>query len=109
MERQKKLEQIHSIDSEVNGLKFLLVLDGVDEANGNEDRVLNILTELISQVRASTLVHILFTSRPYKLIDEVRDFTATAKRYKIRPISMGKLIKFLNEVCSAANLPKKGN
>lgn len=90
-----------------NGLKFLLVLDGVDEANGKADRAVSILKELISQVRASTSVHILLTSRPYKLIDEVPDLAATAKRYKIRPISISKLIKFLSDVCSAANLPKK--
>lgn len=90
-----------------NSLTFLLVLDGVDEANGKADRAASILKELVSQTRASSSVHVLLTSRPYKLIDDVPDLTKTTKRFKIRPISMGKLIKFLNDVCSQANLPKK--
>ncbi|MDP2760426.1 MAG: NACHT domain-containing protein [Sideroxyarcus sp.] len=108
---ESKIEKLIGLDcykeSIENGIKFLLILDGIDEANGNADKATSVLKELIAQTRASSNVHILFTSRPYKLVDEVPDLAVTAKRYKIRPISIGKLIKFLNDVCSAANLPKK--
>lgn len=94
-------------EAKENGNKFLLVLDGIDEANGDPDLCREIIGNLVAQVNDLDSVHILLTSRPYKLLEEIPGIMAGAKRYRIRPISTSKLFKFLREVCEEANLPRK--
>lgn len=90
-----------------NQNNFLLVLDGIDEAYGDPDKCKAVIEKLITHVRSSTTVRVLLTSRPYKLLDDANDFTVTTKKYRIRPLSVAKIIKYIREVCEEAHLPTK--
>ncbi|MBC2732018.1 NACHT domain-containing protein [Thiobacillus sp.] len=94
-------------ESKSNEYKFLLVLDGIDEADNDPDICTEVIGRLVTQVKDSTKIHVLLTSRPFKLLEDVPGFYASAKRYQIRPISTTKLIKFIREVCESTNLPKR--
>jgi hypothetical protein len=94
-------------EAKASGSKFLLVLDGIDEADSDPDLCREVIGNLVAQVRELDTVHVLLTSRPFKLLEEIPGITTSAKRYQIRPISTAKLFKFLREVCEEANLPRK--
>ena len=89
------------------GYSFLIVLDGIDESNGGSEQSRNVISALLKDVMAVDYVQLLLTSRPYKLLEKIPDLERVATRYNIRPLSVGKLIKFLEDVLEKANLPKK--
>ena len=94
-------------EARAGGYTFLLVLDGIDESNGNREQSRNIVAALLKDVRELDYVRLLLTSRPFKLLGEIADLERVAARYQIRPLSVAKLIKFLQTVLEKSNLPKK--
>lgn len=84
---------------------FLLVLDGVDEATSDVDKCRDCLTQVVDQVRAHTHIKLLITSRPLKLLDEVSAIASSAKRYRIRQLSIAKIIKYLKQIFEIHSLP----
>ncbi len=93
-------------EAEAAGVIYLLVLDGVDEATADLEKAEAEITDLVADVRSQTRVHVLLTTRPFKLLENIPDLNRTGKRYRVRPLTTGKLIKFLQEVCNQVNLPK---
>jgi len=55
-------------ESNKNGTSFLLILDGFDEASSDPERSRELIAELFNDVRARENVHLLLTSRPFKLL-----------------------------------------
>ncbi len=94
-------------EARAGGMRFLLVLDGIDEMVGNVDRRREVLTKLMDDVRKCDYLQVLLTSRPFKLLEDIPGASATVKRYRIRPVSIAKLIRFIVEVCQSVNLPKR--
>ena len=95
------------LEATKNGSDFLLVLDGVDEFNLSSEEPRLFLDKLITEVKAALNVRLLLTSRPFKLIEELPAVLQSAKRYEIRPLSIGKFIAFIKQLCNALNLPTK--
>ena len=94
-------------EAQSNGTKFLLILDGIDEANGDPVRCREVVAKLVSEIRRLDSVRLLLTTRPFKLLEDIPDANKTAQRYSIRPLSIAKLIRFITEVCEQTNIPKK--
>lgn len=94
-------------DARNDGATFLLVLDGVDEASANLDLCKSSLGELVSQVKNRDDVKLLLTSRPLKLFESTGGLSTSAKRYRIRPLSIGKIIQYLKQVIEIRRLPNK--
>jgi len=90
-----------------NGETFLLVLDGIDEASGDPDRCSEVIKKVMTETQRLENVRVLLTTRPFKLIEEISNVNKSVKRYRIRPLSIAKLIRFLQDVCAQADLPKK--
>jgi hypothetical protein len=86
---------------------FLLILDGIDETNGNTATRRELIASILTHVRSNPNVRLLLTSRPFKLIDELPAFKNTVKRYRICHVSTKKLIAFIIKTCEQINLPKK--
>ncbi len=60
---------------------------------------------MVEQVRRHQHIKILITSRPLKLLDEVAAITTSAKRYRIRQLSIAKIINYLKQVFDSHSLP----
>jgi hypothetical protein len=86
---------------------YLIILDGMDEANGQPNVCSRVVAKLIEGVRSRTDVRILLTSRPFNLMEELPEVASSVKTYHIRPLSTKKLILFIREVCAQLNLPTK--
>lgn len=93
-------------DARSEGAVFLLVLDGVDEATSDTEMCRECLSSIVSQVRSHAYIKLLITSRPLKLLDEVGAIAISSKRYRIRQLSIAKIIKYLKQVFETQSLPK---
>jgi hypothetical protein len=92
-------------DARKEGASFLLVLDGLDEATSDIDRCRDCLADVVRQVRSQPHIRLLITSRPLKLLDDVNAAAASAKRYRIRQLSVAKIVTFLKRVFETHSLP----
>jgi hypothetical protein len=92
-------------DSREEDASFLLVLDGLDEATSDVDRCRECLTDVVNQVRSHSHIKLLLTSRPLKLLDEVNTIATSAKRYRIRQLSVSKIVAYLKKIFESHSLP----
>lgn len=90
-----------------NGGKLLLILDGVDEALANQEKCREKVKELLEAVKVEANLSLLLTSRPWKALDEVISEHNSARKYRIRPLSVGKIIAYLRQVLDKMQLPNK--
>ena len=93
-------------DARKEDATFLLVLDGLDEATSDIEKCRDCLAQAIVQARSHSHIKLLITSRPLKLLDEVSTVATSAKRYRIRQLSIAKIIGYLKQVFESHSLPK---
>ena len=87
--------------------KFLFIIDGVDEAIGKNGKWESYLHSLIKEARSIDGYHLLLTSRPLRRLDEQVTVYAGASRYTLRPLSMHKLVAFIEKACENLSIPKR--
>jgi hypothetical protein len=61
----------------------------------------------MDEARAHADYHLLLTSRPLRRIDEQVTIYSGAHRYSLRPLSIHKLIAFIEKACEQLSVPKK--
>ena len=89
-----------------DNFKILIALDGIDEAavNGNWK---DFVRGIVSEAKANEKVHLILTTRPLHVLDEDVDIFSGAKRYLVRPLSVPKIVQFVEKACQAISVPKK--
>lgn len=87
--------------------KYLFIIDGVDEAIGKCLKWDEKLSLLMQEVKSNEHFHLLLTSRPLRRIDEQVTIYAGAHRYLLRPLSMHKLVAFIEKACEGFSVPKR--
>ncbi|MDF3822906.1 NACHT domain-containing protein [Leptospira sp. 96542] len=85
----------------------LFILDGVDEATGKNGDWKERLREAIQEANSSQRLHLLLTTRPLRQLDESVNLYAGASRYLLRPLSLNKLVSFVEKACASLSLPKR--
>lgn len=92
---------------EYSDSEILFVVDGVDEAIKKGANWQERLQDAIKEARNTPKFHILLTSRPLRLLDEPTSAYAGSTRYELKPLSLTKLINFVEQACSKMSLPKR--
>ncbi|SDN98927.1 NACHT domain-containing protein [Polaromonas sp. JS666] len=87
--------------------RLLLILDGVDEALADPEYCKAKVDALIGEVKAHDHWSLVLTSRPWKALDEFATQQGGIKRYRIRPLSFGKIIAYLRQVFDTLKLPNR--
>lgn len=87
--------------------EFLVVLDGVDEAIGKSSKWKDRLQSAIQEANNSQQLHLLLTTRPLRQLDESVSLYAGTNRYILRPLSLNKLVSFVEKACATLSLPKR--
>lgn len=87
--------------------KYLFIIDGIDEAIGKNGKWEVHLHNLIKEARSTDGYHLLLTSRPLRKLDEQVTVYAGANRYVLRPLSMHKLVAFIERACEKLSVPKR--
>lgn len=94
-------KELHKAD-----VTYLVILDGIDEAavnGGWKDK----LRAVIDEARSTPNVRLLLTTRPLRVLDEEVDIYQGAKRYLLRPLSISKVIQFIQQACKAISVPER--
>lgn len=87
--------------------KFLFIIDGVDEAMGKCVKWDEQLGLLMHETKSQENFHLLLTSRPLRRMDDQVTIYSGAKRYLLRPLSMHKLVAFIQKACENLSVPKR--
>lgn len=87
--------------------EFLFILDGVDESTSKSSNWKERLQDSIREANGDPRFHLLLTSRPLRQLDESVSLYAGTTRFTLRPLSLSKLISFVEKACSSLSLPKK--
>lgn len=101
-------KEVQNVVQEIDGnnYKILIALDGIDEAavNGHWK---DFVREVVTEAKSSENIHLILTTRPLHVLDEDVDMFSGAKRYLIRPLSVPKIVQFVEKACQAISVPKK--
>lgn len=99
-------------NAELNELKFIIFIDGVDElqtsklaeSNGQSDN--NSIAGVIEKTKGRANIKVVLASRPMPAISAIARSTATG-HYEIQPLSINKIIAFVSSVCRELNISKR--
>jgi hypothetical protein len=100
-----ELGQIY-VEAKEKQYSILLILDGIDEAaiNGHWK---DTLKRVIADSKEKQKIHLFLTTRPLRLIDENVDIFSGVRRLLLRPLSISKVIQFIQKACESLAIPKK--
>ena len=84
--------------------RIIFFVDAVDEKDQSQAEFFNTLHDLTRQTSATSRYRLVLTSRPIGNLDFDKEFPHTVARYEIRRLSVGQIIKFLDEICRRVNL-----
>lgn len=87
--------------------QILFIIDGVDEASAKCPDWRDQLQKLVKEANNTQKYHLLLTSRPLRQLDEPISVYAGTTRYSLRPLSINKLIAFIEQACESLALPKR--
>lgn len=87
--------------------KFLVLIDGVDETKPNQKNISERLVSLIDEASNSNNIKLLIASRDISndIIESNNSFRQN--RYRIKPLKLNGMIKFLESLCEGVNLKNR--
>lgn len=112
-ERFKSLQEF--IDSELGkvaglacepGYQVLVIMDGVDEAATNHTWKES-LKAAITAAKIDPRLRLVLTTRPLRVLDENVDFYGGVRRFQLRPLSVSKVVQFIQQACESLAIPNK--
>lgn len=86
---------------------IVCILDGLDELNGDESTRQKRFQAVVEAAKARLNVRLVITARPTKSLEESLLLNRQARLFGIRPLSLSKMVKYLEQVCTSANLPER--
>lgn len=87
--------------------KVLVILDGLDECSTTDHTSASLFDNLTAQASQFHNYRILVTSRPLKSLVDKATLYNEARIFGIRPLSLAKIVGYLEEACSKNNLPDR--
>lgn len=85
-------------------VEYLFLIDGVDEKEMTPEEFSDMLASITEQVNQEKSYRLVLASRYVGDLDFDRRFLLNLDRYEIAPLSMGKIVRFLNIICRRFNL-----
>lgn len=92
------------LDPEVN---VVCILDGLDEAGSDPDTGAQLFQTLVDSAKAKPNVRLVITTRPSRTLEHRLSLNHHSRSFGIRPVSIPKLVKYLEQCCTKANLPQR--
>lgn len=87
--------------------KILFLVDGIDEKNTTLDVEIDTLCTAIETIKSRPDFKAVFASRNLNAVERQKERFQGVARLTLRPLSLQKLIKFIEEICSSVNIPKR--
>lgn len=99
---ESRVEEYNLIEDDRR--KFLVLIDGVDEANPKQDSVSEKLVSLIEEASVSENIKLIIASRDISnnIVESSSIFRSN--RYNIKPLKLNGMVRFLETLCEGVNL-----
>lgn len=92
---------------EAGDAEVLVILDGIDECSSKGRTSADIFEALRTQLHAFSNIRALVTTRPIRSITDKAALYHEARTFGIRPLSLAKIIRYLEDSCKKTNLPSR--
>lgn len=89
---------------ELDNVKYLLLIDGIDEKNMPADEQLEALAQVVSSAKKRKDTTILLTSRYFAGLNRTKELYDTISRYDIFPLSFRRTVEFLQALCKKLSI-----
>lgn len=87
--------------------EVLIILDGIDECSSPGKTSTDLFEELRNSLANQKSCRVIVTSRPLKSLVDRAALYADTRTFGIRPLSLAKIVRYLEQTCSAKNLPSR--
>lgn len=94
------------VELEKEKYKVLILLDGIDEAAVN-GQWKEFVRQVVEEAIGNEQISLIMTTRPLHVLDEDVSMFSGAKRYLVRPLSISKIVLFVEKACQSITVPKK--
>lgn len=91
-------------DKDIN---VVCVLDGLDEVGGNPERAAQLFQSIADSAKSRTNIRLVITTRPNRSLEQHLSLNNRARTFGIRPVSLQKLVHYLEQCCTKAKLPQR--
>lgn len=102
--QQKIPKNVKEADEEI---RYLVLIDGLDEKNLEGDEQINTLEELTQNINTYENIYGVATSRYLKALDKTSALENAIIRYEIPPLKLKKTIEFIKTLCEELNLSSR--
>lgn len=86
---------------------LLFVIDSVDEIKGDNQSKAETISAFISQLMPNENMRAVFASRPFEEPLSVQTLDHCLTRYSLKPLSMQRLISFVEKICVKASITSR--
>lgn len=90
-----------------NGIKTLVILDGIDECSSPTTTSTILFEKLREELKSLREYRVIVTSRPLKSLVDRAAMYNEARTFGIRPLSLTKIVRYLENTCKKTNLPSR--
>lgn len=87
--------------------QLLFLIDSLDEVKGDNQSKLEVIHSFVSQVMPYEKIKVVFASRPFDDPLAKKDLERSVSRYILQPLSMQRLIHFVEKVCNRASVSSR--
>ena len=88
-------------------IKVLVILDGIDECSSPSTTSTVLFEKLRDELRTLGDYRVIVTSRPLKSLVDRAAMYNEARTFGIRPLSLAKIVQYLEVTCKKTNLPSR--
>jgi NACHT domain len=89
----------------VDGIEALVILDGLDECSDPTRTSAQHFEKLREQLQRNQNYRAIVTTRPLRSIVDKASLYHEARTFGIRPLSLAKMVRYLEDTCRKTNLP----
>ena len=86
---------------------IFIILDGIDECIGGQYQISDLFDSTVDQINSMKNFRLLISTRPLRALEDRAAIYEGGRTFGIRPMSLGKLIKFIEGLLKNANLPNR--
>lgn len=87
--------------------EVLVILDGIDECSSSGITTTDLFDQLRHSLSKLTGYRVIVTSRPLKSLVDRASLYADTRTFGIRPLSLVKIVRYLEQTCSSTKLPSR--
>ncbi|MCG8005454.1 MAG: NACHT domain-containing protein [Candidatus Thiodiazotropha lotti] len=88
-------------------VKYLLLIDSIDEAFDSHEESLEKIIELANNINLEDNIHAVFATRPMRSLAEETQLKKHFRQYRIKPLSVKKIKEFIEVICTELSLPSR--